>query len=245
MFTSTLSATTWYADVALIALLVLFALMGIIRGFGKSMKGIFMTITVILGSLLIMGLLHETVLDSTIGQSLSSAIGGASANWGVEFNEILYEEEGVRYILVDGARQNLADLGLKGTLADKIAGLLISEYGVYSLAGVCVQNITSLIIAICLFVVCCIVLSILCSVVKGMTKGMHNSDSRAVRAVDKTLGGIVSLVLGAVFIMLILAIFKALETRVPIIAEYINQSTVCKYFYDLNPLGKVFASIFS
>ena len=99
MFMTTLSATTWYADVALIAILVLFTLLGVARGFGKSMKGFVMTVTIILVSLLIMGLLHKTVMDSSLGQSLSGAIGGTSSGWGVEFNEIVYSDESGRYIL--------------------------------------------------------------------------------------------------------------------------------------------------
>lgn len=246
MFLTTLSATTWYADVALIAILVLFTLLGVIRGFGKSMKGFFMTITIVLVSLLLMGLLHGTVMESSLGQSLSTSIGSASAGWGVEFNEIIYaDESGVRYILVDGARQNLQDLGIKGVIANWLAELLVSEYGVYSLAGVCVHNITSLIISAGLFIISCIVLSILCSIIKGMTKGMHNSDSKVVRGVDRILGGVVGLVLSAVFVMVVLAILRATADKIPVVIDYINQSTVCKFFYDLNPIGQVLADIFT
>ncbi len=246
MFLTTLSAATWYADVALIAILVLFTLLGVVRGFGNSMKGFLVKIAIVLGALFIMGLFHETIMDSSLGQSLSDAIGGASKDWGVEFNEIIYADEGgLRYILVGGERQNLADLGIKGMIADKVAGLLVSEYGVYSLASACIHNITSLIFALGLFIVACIALSIFCSIIKGMTKGMHDSQSKAVRIVDRILGGVVGLVLSAVLVLVVLAILKAIEGKVPIVAEYINQSTVCKFFYDLNPIGKVLADIFS
>ena len=245
MFMTTLSATTWYADVALIAILVLFTLLGVARGFGKSMKGFVMTVTIILVSLLIMGLLHKTVMDSSLGQSLSGAIGGTSSGWGVEFNEVVYSDESGRYILIDGARQNLADMGIKGMIANWLAGLFMAEYGVQSLAGVCVHNVVSLIVCVALFLVSCIGLRIICSIIKGMTKNMHHSESKPVRIIDRILGGVVGLVTSAVLIMVVLAIIKAVGDKIPIVVDYINQSTVCKFFYDLNPIGTVLADIFT
>lgn len=246
MFFNTLSATTWYADVALIAILVLFTLLGVARGFGKSMKGFFMTVTIIFVSLLLMGLLHSTVMESSLGQGLMGALEGASKGWGVEFNEVIYADDGgTRYLLIDGARQNLSEMGIKGMIANWLAGLFVAEYGVQSLAGLCVYNISSLVISAGLFVASCIVLSILCSIIKGMTKGMHDSESKAVRVTDRVLGGAVGLVVSAVFVMVVLAILKAVEDKVPMVVEYINQSTVCKFFYDLNPIGKVLADIFT
>jgi uncharacterized membrane protein required for colicin V production len=108
-----------------------------------------------------------------------------------------------------------------------------------------VYNVTSLIVSAGLFVASCIVISIVCSIIKGMTKGMHNSDSKAVRIVDRVLGGAVGLAVSAVFVMVVLAVLKALEGKIPTVVEYINQSTVCKFFYDLNPIGKVLADIFT
>ena len=246
MFFNTLSASTWYADVALIAILVLFTLLGVARGFGKSMKGFFMTVTIIFVSLLLMGLLHGTVMESSLGQGLMGTLEGASKGWGVEFNEVIYADDGgTRYLLIDGARQNLSEMGIKGMIANWLAGLFVAEYGVQSLAGLCVYNISSLVISAGLFVASCIVLSILCSIIKGMTKGMHDSESKAVRVTDRVLGGAVGLVVSAVFVMVVLAILKAVEDKVPMVVEYINQSTVCKFFYDLNPIGKVLADIFT
>ena len=246
MFSTTLSATTWYADVALIVLLVGFTAFGAVRGFGKSMKGFFMTVTVVFISLLLMGLLHNTVLESSIGQSLMTALGEKSAGWGPEFNEIIHiDESNVKYILVDGARQNLAEFSFKGLIADKVADVLITDYGLQSLAGLCIRNISSLIISVCLFAISCIVLSILCSIIKGFTQGMHESSSKRVRTVDRILGAIVGLILGAVTIMIVFAVLQVVGDKVPEVIEYINQSVICKFFFDLNPIGQVLASIFS
>ena len=245
MFTTTLSATTWYADLALIVLLVGFVAIGAVRGIAKSMKGIFMTITVVLVSLLLMGLLHDPILESSIGQSLQSTLASKSAGWGPEFNEIIHHEGEMKYIILDGARQNLKTLGVKALLADTVADLLITEYGVQSLAGLCVHNLTSLIISICTFAVSCIVLSVLCSIFKGMTSNMEDSKSKAIRNTNRVLGGVVGLVVGAVTILTVFAVFKATADQIPQVIQYIEQSTICKFFYDLNPIGTAFAAIFA
>ena len=245
MFSTTLSATTWYADLALVLLLVVFTAFGAIRGFGRSMKGFFASIVVILVSLLLVGLLHEPLLNSGLGQSLESALAEKSAGWGPEFNEVIHHEGSVKFIIVDGARQNLAEMGIKGMLADGVANLLITEYGVQSLAGLCISNLTSLIISICVFVVSCILLSVICSILKGATERMSDSDSKGVRVTNRVLGSVVGLVIGAVLILTVFAVFRATEDKIPEVIAYINDSTICKFFYDLNPIGQAFASIFT
>ena len=245
MFSTTLSATTWYADLALIVLLVGFVAFGAVRGIAKSMKGFFMTITVVLVSLLLMGLLHQPLLESSIGQDLQATLSSKSAGWGPEFNEIIHHEGELKYIILDGARQNLKELGIKGLVADTVADLLITEYGVQSLAGLCVHNLTSLIISVCSFAVSCIVLSILCSIFRGITANMEDSKSKPIRVTNRVLGGIVGLVIGAVTILTVFAVFKATADKIPAVIQYIEQSTICKFFYDLNPIGTAFASIFA
>ena len=245
MFSTTLSATTWYADLALVILLVGFTAVGAVRGLGKSMKGFFMTIAVILLSLLIMGLLHEPILNSSLGQSLYDAIAEKSSGWGPEFNEVIHMDGDVKFILVDGVRQNLADMSWQGMIADGVADILISEYGVQSLAGLCVHNVTSLIISVCLFAISCILLSLICSILKGATQNMDESKTKGIRIANRVLGGVVGLVLGAITILTVFAVFRATADKIPQVIEYINDSVICKFFYDLNPIGQALASIFA
>ena len=245
MFSTTLSATTWYADLALVILLVGFTAVGAVRGLGKSMKGFFMTIAVILLSLLIMGLLHEPILNSSLGQSLYDAIAEKSSGWGPEFNEVIHMDGDVKFILVDGVRQNLADMSWQGMIADGVADILISEYGVQSLAGLCVHNVTSLIISVCLFAISCILLSLICSILKGATQNMDESKTKGIRIANRVLGGVVGLVLGAITILTVFAVFRATADKMPQVIEYINDSVICKFFYDLNPIGQALASIFA
>lgn len=245
MFSTIIADTTWYADVALIAVLLLFTLGGVIKGFGKSFKGFFVTVVVILTSLLLMGALHETVMDSSLSVSLQEKIASASTGWGAEFNETVFINDGAYSILQNGELAELGSIGFKGKLAGWLAKLLITESGIHSVASVCVYNVTSLIMAIALFVVCAIGLSIVCSVIKGATKGLHDSDNNTIRIIDKVFGGLIGLIVGAVIIFLVLAIFSALSDKTPSIINYIEQSSVCKFFYELNPIGKVFAKIFT
>lgn len=260
MLTSLLSAATWYADVALIVLIVLFLLLGVFRGFGKSLKGGFMTIVIILGSLLLVGVLHNTVMTSSLGTGLQDKLSVSSEGWGDAFTRDVYYADGsFKVQLDDGTFQNVADTdGIKGKIANWLAGKFISPESEavnpaatvpaeqrQSVADVCVYNITALIVAAALFLVLCIAMSIVCSILKGLTKGMHDSSSTAVRVIDKILGGIVGLVLGATFVFLVLAILAAFSDKAPSIVQYINDSTVCKFFYDLNPIGKMFEKIFT
>lgn len=245
MFSIIIAETTWYADVALIGVLLLFLLGGVIKGFGKSFKGFFATIVILLVSLLLMGAFHGSLMESSLSASLQDKIAAASADWGAEFNEHVYVNDGVYSILVDGAQTSLDSMGFKGKIANMLAKMLITESGVDSVAGVCVYNITSLIMAVCLFIACAIALTIICTVLKFAFKGFHESDSTVVRTVDRVLGGIVGLAVGAIIIFLVLAIFSALSDKAPSIINYIEQSSVCKFFYELNPIGKVFEKIFT
>ncbi len=245
MFSVIIADTTWYADVALIGVLLVFLLGGIIKGFGKSFKGFFVTIVVILLSLLLMGAFHDTVMESELSATLQDKIASASTDWGVEFNENVYVNDGTYSIMLNGELTELGSISFKGKLAAWLAKLLITESGVNSVAGVCVYNVTSLIMAVALFVVCAIALTIICTVIKAATKNLHDSDNKAVRTLDRVFGGIIGLAVGAVIIFLVLAIFSALSDKAPSIINYIEQSSICKFFYELNPIGKVFEKIFT
>lgn len=245
MFSVIIANTTWYADVALIAVLLVFTLGGVIRGFGKSFKGFFVTIIVILLSLLLMGAFHGAVMESELSATLQEKIASASSGWGIEFNENVYINDGAYSIFVDGTLTELGSISFKGKLAGWLAKMLITESGVYSVAGVCVYNVASLIMAIALFVVCAIALTIICTVIKAATKNLHDSDSHTVRVVERVFGGIIGFAIGAIIIFIVLAIFSALSDKAPSIINYIEQSSVCKFFYELNPIGKVFEKIFT
>lgn len=99
-----ISAASWYADVALAALLLLFLLAGIIKGFAKSTKGFFVFVFVVCVSLLLTGVTQDAVYDSALGTSIHDGIASASEDWGVAFNSpVTVNGDGAYCITVDGA----------------------------------------------------------------------------------------------------------------------------------------------
>ncbi|MEG2451242.1 MAG: hypothetical protein RSB09_05850, partial [Clostridia bacterium] len=64
------------------------------------------------------------------------------------------------------------------------------------------------------------------------------------KVVDRIGGGIVATALAFMLVLLLLAIFSALQNKIPQVIDYIQNSTIGKFFYDLNPIGKVFEQIF-
>ena len=74
---------------------------------------------------------------------------------------------------------------------------------------------------------------------------MEDSKHKGVRVTNRVLGGVVGLVLGAVAIMTVFAVFRATADKIPQVIQYINDSVICKFFYDLNPIGQALASIFA
>ena len=140
-----LSAASWYADVALAALLVLFLLAGIIKGFSKCTKGFFVFVFVVCVSLLLTGLTQDAVTESGLGTSISDGLSSASENWGPAFNApVTVGEDGKYYIMVEGSAAELGggDFGIKGAFA----GFIADKFGVEdgdTVADAAVGSITS------------------------------------------------------------------------------------------------------
>ena len=150
-----LSAASWYADVALAALLVLFLLAGIIKGFSKCTKGFFVFVFVVCVSLLLTGLTQDAVTESGLGTSISDGLSSASDNWGPAFNApVTVGEDGKYYIMVEGSAAELGggDFGIKGAFA----GFIADKFGVEdgdTVADAAVGSITSVCVAAIMFLV--------------------------------------------------------------------------------------------
>ena len=150
-----LSAASWYADVALAALLVLFLLAGIIKGFSKCTKGFFVFVFVVCVSLLLTGLTQDAVTESGLGTSISDGLSSASENWGPAFNApVTVGEDGKYYIMVEGSAAELGggDFGIKGAFA----GFIADKFGVEdgdTVADAAVGSITSVCVAAIMFLV--------------------------------------------------------------------------------------------
>ncbi len=249
MFANILSAQTIYADIAFFVIIALFALLGLIRGIAKSFKGFFLFITIILCSLLLLGVTFEPVRQTPPFEKLETTLIDESSSWGDAFNmPVTIGEDGGYYVhvIVEGSDEYLqlkAIDGLNGKLADWLAKNFITENG-QTLGGVAADVITSLVAAAALFLGYCMAFGIIAYMIRRMTRKMHSSESSAVKALDRVFGAIVAAALALVFILVVLAILAALSDKIPSVHEYLINSPVCGFFYTNNPVAKVFAKIF-
>lgn len=249
MLANILSAQTIYADIAFFVIIALFALLGLIRGIAKSFKGFFLSVTIILCSLLLLGVTFEPARQTPAFEKLETTLIEASSSWGDAFNmPVTIGDDGKYYVhvIVEGSDEYLqlkAIDGINGKIADWLAGNFITENG-QTLGGVAADVITSLVAAAALFLGYCIGFGIIAYIIRRITRKMHSSESATVKALDRVFGAIVAAALALVFILVVLAILAPLSDKIPTVHEYLINSPVCGFFYTNNPVAKVFAKIF-
>lgn len=261
MFTYILSADVPYADIAFIAILALGLVLGIIRGFSKSFKGFFLTIAIMLASLLLLTPTFAAARDMDMFVSMEESITSSIEDKTELFAKPIYIENDaesgdisflVEVQLEDGTTQRVAlseglDEGgtsaIKARLALWLADKFIEEDG-QTLGGVAGMFISDLIVAVALFIVYCIVLGLLCWLLRKLFARMRKSDSRVLKAIDRVAGGIVSTAFACVFALLVLAILYALRDKIGSLNEMLENSTICAPFYLNNPIARLFTEIF-
>ncbi len=245
MFATVLGASFGYADIAVLVVLGLALLIGIIRGFSKSLKGLWLTLAVILISLLLVGVTFAPVREGSLAAKLDDAMISASAGWGDAFNTpVVSTENGLR-AEYNGEYVELSSIdGVKGKIANSLAGSFFTEDG-QTVAQMITFRITGFVFLLGLFIAYCIGLGIVFALLRRATERMKYSQSTVVKIIDRTLGGVVSVALGLVFIFFVFAIIAALGNVAPEAADYIINSPVGGFLYGINPVGKVFADVFS
>lgn len=254
-----LSADMPYADIAFFVIVALGLILGIIRGFSKSFKGLFLTVAIMLSSLLLLTPTFASARQLDVFANMESSIttkiedsndlcskkinvhvdeNGNKSYWVVVTNESGSSEQLLENSMGDGLMSSL-----KGKFALWLAKTFIQESGqtIGQVAGVFLSDV---IVAIVLFVVYCIALGIICWLLRTLFAKMHTSDSKVLVGIDRTCGAIISTAFALVFIMVVLAILNSLKGKIPTVDSAIESSTVCKYFYENNPIAKLFAEIF-
>ncbi len=253
MITNLLSAVP-YADIVFFVILGLGLLGGIFGGLAKALKGFFKSIAIILVSLLLVGATLAPICEIGAVKDMTASFSSKAEGWGAVFSEPIHiADDGSYYIEVeyDGTinkiqLQNAGDGFVeqsKAKFANWLAGRFIEKDG-QTLADACAKMLTSIIVSVIAFILYCIVLALLCWLLRKIFKNMHDSDSGAVRIIDRTLGAIVATGLALLFILLVLAILHALAKTIPTVHEYLSSSKVCGFFYEHNPISTVFQSIF-
>ncbi len=242
-----LSANFGYLDIALVVLIALFLLWGLWRGISKSLKGFFLMFPILLLSLYFVGLSYLPARNFSLSEQLQQALTTSSVSWGASFTEPIFVDpiDGVQKIRVG---ENLvtftdADGLVKGNIAKLLASKFVTTNGV-SLANVVVDNLTGLLIMIILFILFCIGLSIVFAVLRKLTRGMHESDSGGVKALDRCLGAILSIGLLAIFVLFVFGILASLENKIPTAIDYIKSNVFSDLIYSNNPIATMLTNIF-
>lgn len=259
MFTAILSADLPYAEIAFFAILALGLILGIIRGFAKSFKGIFLSIAILLCSLLLITPTFAKVrsldvfvnLEGTITQKIESGNEIFAIPITVVENEsgeltywttVQIDGESMLVSLEDCMGDGMAS-SAKGKLAKWLAERFITESGqtIGSVAGIFVSDI---IVAVVMFIAYCIALHLICYIIRKIFSKMHKSESKLLKGIDRTFGAVISTAFSFIFILVVLAIINAIKDKIPEVDQMLTSSTVCGYFYQNNPIATLFTEIF-
>lgn len=252
--TNLISAVS-YADIVFFVILGLGLLGGIIGGLAKALKGFFKSIAVILISLLLVGATLTPICNIGFVEKMTASFAEKTATWGEIFSQPVYKaDDGSYYVFVeyDGGQnkvklEDASGSGFvdqsKGKFAEWIAERFITEDG-QTLCEASARMLTSIIVSVVAFIIYCILLGLICWVLRKIFKQLHDSDSGAVRIIDRVLGAVIATGLAFLFLLLVLAILHTLSRVAPTMHEYLLNSPVCGYFYEHNPISIVFKSIF-
>lgn len=255
-----LSADIPYADIAFFVVVALGLILGVIRGFSKSFKGVFLSIAIMLSALLLITPTFDSVrnldmfknMESSITEKIESGdkiysqkifISTDSETGEKKYYVEVSGEEGTSKVELENSMGNGLTSSLKGKFALWLAKTFITEDG-QSVGGVAGTFVSDIIVAVIMFVVYCVALGLICWLLRKIFAKMHTSESGALKAIDRIFGAIVSTAFALVFILVVLAILNALKDKLPTVDEALSSSTVCGYFYQNNPVAKLFTEIF-
>lgn len=246
MFLSILSASYWYADVAIAVILALFLLAGAFRGLAKSTKGFFVFVFIVCFALLLTGLTHNAVLNTSMGTSINEKISSASADWGVAFNNPVYfDAAGDPYIVVDGQNTKLgaSELGVKGGLAGFFAKQFVTEEG-QSVAQFAANGVTSLCVFLIMFVIYIVAFVFIFALLRLFLKPVEDTDVTWLKALDRGLGALFSLLVGLVCIWIVFSIFASVGDKAQSLNDALSNSALGGLLYNNNPVYTIFHKIF-
>lgn len=256
MFSSILSADLPYAELAFFGVLAIGLILGIARGFSKSFNGFFLSVAIILCSILLIAPTFMKVrsigvfnsIESSLSQSIEDTAGVFStpiiiAENGAGERSYWIQTEGNTYAPLEESMGSDMASSAKGKLANWLAQQFITESGqtIGSVAGI---FITDIIVMVLMFIVYCIILDLICKLIRKFFSKLHDSESRVLHIIDRTCGAIISTGFSFVFILVVLAIAFVLRNRLPQIDSMISSSTICNYFYCNNPIATLFTEIF-
>lgn len=246
-----------YIDIGIVALLLIFFLFGIKKGFMDSI----LSLVGGLVSLVIAILLADQVVQ-LIGDTFG--IRTAISNWATGFLTNLFNPEGVENHPLTSpiGEENIGNLvmmaigklGLPESISQSIGGALTTaitnsiqgtEIAQKSLVQIINPIMTQAIMLVIAVILTFIVIRIIVAIIEAITKAILRV-SKSLRGLDRLLGGVVGIVKGALAVLIIFTIgFFVLSGTDPNsqggdlktqVRVTIEQSQIGKLVYDNNPI---------
>lgn len=249
---TTISAALNYADYGLLGLGGLLFLVCLSRGFGKSLYGFFFSLVIILASFYISGVATEPLLQTQVGTQFNTVVEDWSASWGDAFNNDIYFVGGTAVIYPAGTSDSATTLSdalgtnaIVGFVVDKIVPKFIPEEGGMSLADVIVPNIIYIGGYLIVFIASLVLLKVAFKIVGSLWDKLTR-DGRSYKALDKIMGGAISLVYTAAFAMFALAVIGLFADKAFLapVVDIVQSSEYCSWLFINNPILTIFAQLF-
>ena len=252
-------------DLVLVAIIVLMVMLGIKRGLVKTCVGLVSTILVIVVAVVAVSpvtnlIIVGTDLDETVSESLESPLADKLPNAYAKVYYYDLNEDGEKELIfeVDNKKANFEDIFKENAVLDfiNVAGLLtdsvdellqenaelnpeIEDYKdqtntIDFIDGVTtplVSIIFTAVVFILLLIVTRIVIALLFKLLKKLISSLY-----IVHFVDKMLGGIFGLAMGALFVLILLTLVQLLSQLafMEVINEFMDKTIVTKFLMENN-----------
>ncbi len=252
-------------DLVLVAIIVLMVMIGIKRGLVKTCVGLISTILVIVVAIVAVNPVTNLIIvgtewDDDVRTSLESPLADKLPNayakvYYFDLNEdgekeLVYEMDGIKAPFEEIFKENavLDFINVAGLLTDSVDGLLqenaennpeIADYKdqtntIDFIDGVTTPLTSIIFTGICfilLLIVSRIVIALLFKLLKKLVSSLY-----IVHFVDKMLGGVFGLAMGALFVLVLVTVIQILSQLafMDAISEFMSKTIVTKFLMENN-----------
>ncbi len=234
-------------DIAIIAIILLFLLIGFFKGFMKQILSTANWLLALVGAFLLVkpisGLLTETAIQTTINNKIIDWI----ASKGALFSEVIQTGQASEQLT-----NAISALGLPQFIANAIVnGLNLSSIEGKTLAEVLAPTIGNIVLTVFTFLVLFILIMIIIKIVFRLLNKIF--DKGVLGIVNKILGSALGIVKGLVLVSLVMLLVSAVSGLIPSLNDFLvidlkldaDGFGIGKYFYQSNPLVALIKGSFS